>query len=154
MPKEYEYAFQNFNKSKIISKIKKLKGVYNGTFLFTVQQFTPPLYMLHHSNYDRINIRVRDEEFRITMTIKIPTEDFDDEYEIIIDNFEHGSNLLQMLGCKKKSYYQKIREIWTIPNYNTEVVFDTELKCPEIMEIESQSQYQLEKIVKLFCCIL
>ena len=148
MPKEYEYAFQNFNKSKIISKIKKLKGVYNGTFLFKVQQFTPPLYMLHHSNYDRINIRVRDEEFRITMTIKIPTEDFDDEYEIIIDNFEHGSNLLQILGCKKKSYYKKIREIWTISN--TEIVFDTELGYPEIMEIESQSFEELQKITKFF----
>ena len=38
MPKEYEYLFQDFDKLKIISKLKELKAIYKGTYLFRVQQ--------------------------------------------------------------------------------------------------------------------
>ena len=106
MPKEYEYTFQNFNKNKIIAKLKKLNGIYKGTFLFKVQQFYPP-----NGIPSNINIRVRDEGYRVTMTIKIPTEDFDDEYEIIIDDFNNGINWLLSLGYTKMVYYEKVREI-------------------------------------------
>ena len=52
MPKEYEYTFQNFNKSRILSKLRKLNAIYIGTFLFKVQQFNPP----SHFNEKNINI--------------------------------------------------------------------------------------------------
>lgn len=158
MPKEYEYTFQNFNKNKIIAKLKKLNGIYKGTFLFKVQQFYPP-----NGIPSNINIRVRDEGYRVTMTIKIPTEDFDDEYEIIIDDFNNGINWLLSLGYTKMAYYEKVREIYYVkaPNWNelnsrplwneySEIVFDTEVGFPEIMEIESPTFEELEKMVKIF----
>jgi adenylate cyclase class IV len=158
MPKEYEYAFINFDKEKIISKIKKLKGVYRGTFLFKTQQFNLPYNSILTPS---LNIRVRDEGYRTTLTIKIPPlsnnamDNFDDEYEVIIDNFDNGVNYLLSLGYTKKVYYEKIREIWNISNnfykkYNTEIVFDTEYGISEIMEIESPTFEELEKMVKLF----
>ena len=162
MPKEYEYTFQNFNKNKIIAKLKELNGIYKGTFLFRVQQFYPPNGIPFN-----INIRVRDEGYRVTMTIKIPTEDFDDEYEIIIDDFNNGINWLLSLGYTKMAYYEKVREIYyvkapdTRPLWNesnsrplwneySEIVFDTEEGFPEIMEIESSTFEELEKMVKIF----
>ena len=162
MPKEYEYTFQNFNKNKIIAKLKELNGIYKGTFLFMVQQFYPPNGIPFN-----INIRVRDEGYRVTMTIKIPTEDFDDEYEIIIDDFNNGINWLLSLGYTKMAYYEKVREIYyvkapdTRPLWNesnsrplwneySEIVFDTEEGFPEIMEIESSTFEELEKMVKIF----
>ena len=147
MPKEYEYTFQNFNKDKIITKLRKLGGKYKGTFLFRVQQFDFPPY----------NIRVRDEEYRTTMTIKIPTEDFDDEWEIIIDNFDDGVQFLLNLGFKKQRYYEKVREIYHVKRHlwdpYTEIVFDTEEGFPEIMEIESKTFNQLQKMYKIFLFI-
>jgi len=143
MPKEYEYAFKNFDKNKIISKLKKLNGIYIGTFLFKVQQFNSP------SNNCNINIRVRDEEYRITMTIKTPCEDgFDNEEEIIINNFNTGVNYLLNLGYTKSIYYEKNREIWKLGD--TDIVFDTEAGMPYIMEIESPTFKELQKMVKIF----
>ena len=160
MPKEYEYAFKKFNRAKILSKLVELGAIYGGTFLFKVQQFNPPLHSLHK----KMNIRVRDEEYRITMTIKTPTEDFDNEEEIIIDNFDSGVNYLLSIGCTKDVYYEKVREIWILPNIPnipnipnntfakkyTEIVFDTEAGLPDIMEIESSTFEELERVVYLF----
>lgn len=147
--------------------MKELNGIYKGTFLFRVQQFYPPNGIPFN-----INIRVRDEGYRVTMTIKIPTEDFDDEYEIIIDDFNNGINWLLSLGYTKMAYYEKVREIyyvkapnsrplwnetlWNEPNSRplwneySEIVFDTEEGFSEIMEIESPTFEELEKMVKIF----
>ena len=141
MSKEYEYTFQDFNKSKIILKLNKLKGVYKGTYLFRVQHFSIP-------QSENSRARVRDEGFRITMTIKTATGDFDEEEEITIDNYDNGVNLLLKIGCIKKFYHEKIREIWNLNN--TEIIFDTIPGHPEIMEIESKTLGELKTIIKLF----
>ena len=70
MPKEYEYAFFDFNKADIISKIKSLKGKHKGTYLFKVQIFEHPL------DTQGTCIRVRDEGFRTTMTKEFCTKLF------------------------------------------------------------------------------
>lgn len=151
MSKEYEYSFQDFDKSKIISKLKELKAVYKGTFLFRVQQFKLPNSLHRDRQYDS-RARIRDEGHRITMTIKTTTTDFDEEREIIIDNFENGVALLLQLGCTKHLYLEKIREIWELKN--CEIVFDTPPGYPEIMEIESKTLAGLNKMVKLLGLVI
>jgi adenylate cyclase class IV len=143
MPKEYEYSFQDFDKAKIISKLKDLKAVHKGIFLFRVQQFKLP----NQPDIKQYRARVRDEGHRITMTIKTTTVDFDEEKEIIIDNFENGVALLLQLGCTKHVYFEKIREIWQLKN--CEIVFDTPPGYPDVMEIESKTLAGLNKMVKL-----
>uniref|UniRef100_A0A6C0I2A3 CYTH domain-containing protein n=1 Tax=viral metagenome TaxID=1070528 RepID=A0A6C0I2A3_9ZZZZ len=157
MPKEYEYEFYDYNKSKVIAKIKELKGIYKGTFLFRVQQFKLPTSLLSETfqgkdrqdDNKKAYIRVRDEGFKITMTIKIPTSDgFAEETEIVIDNFENGVDMILLLGCIKTVYYEKVREIYDIGN--TEIIFDMNPGYPEFMEIESKTLAQLNKMVKIF----
>jgi adenylate cyclase class IV len=121
MPKEYEYSFQDFDKAKIISKLKKLKAVYKGTFLFRVQQFKLP----NQPDIKQYRARIRDEGHRITMAIKTTTADFDEEKEIIIDHFENGVALLLQLGCTKHVYFEKIREIWQLKN--CEIVYTSRI---------------------------
>jgi hypothetical protein len=152
MPKEYEYSFKKFNRAKILSKLVELNAIYGGTFLFKVQQFNPPQHLPYN-----INIRVRDEGYRVTMTIKTPTKDFDNEEEVIINSFDYGVNYLLRLGCTKSVYYEKVREIWILPNFEnlfakkyTEIVFDTEAGLPDIMEIESPTFEELQMVVHLF----
>jgi adenylate cyclase class IV len=78
-----------------------------GTYLFRVQ------VLIHLLNTPNTYVRVRDEGYRTTMTYKL--QDRNEKYpqeEIVIDDFDNGVTLLLGLGCKKKYYYEKIREIW------------------------------------------
>lgn len=141
MALEYEYSFYDFNKKNILSKIKTLKFKYKGSFLFKVQIFIHPL------NKSSTYIRVRDEGHRITMTYKFLSDtSFDEETEIVVDNFDSAVKLLESVGCVKKYYYEKIREIWY--NNNTEIVFDTNPGNIERMEVESTSKKELNAILK------
>jgi predicted adenylyl cyclase CyaB len=141
---EYEYYFFDFSKKDIIKKIKSLKGKCKGTFLFRVQVFIHPL------EKPGTYIRVRDEGHRITMTYKYksPESKFDEENEIIINNFDEAVTILLGIGCKKKYYYEKIREIWTVKN--TEIVFDSNPGIDDRMEIESKTKSELMEMVKYF----
>jgi len=143
MPIEYEYSFRDYNKKDIITKIKKLNGKKFGHFIFRVIVF-------QHPNKENMSyIRLRDEGHKITMTVKQKTKtQFLDEYEIEIDDFETGEKMLYLLGCTKKYYYEKMREIWRIDNNNIEIVFDTSPGLPETMEIEClKSKKDLDSIV-------
>ena len=144
MPKEFEHAFYDFNKKDIISKIKDMKGKHKGTYLFRVQILVHPL------NAPDTYVRVRDEGFRITMTYKLhsPKEKYPQEEEIVIDNFDNGVTLLLGLGCKKKYYYEKIREIWDVKN--TEVVFDSNPGVDDRLEVESKTLKEMKEMIKIF----
>lgn len=144
MPVEYEYAFFDFDKKEIIKNIIKNKGKHQGTFLFRVQVFIHPL------DKQGTYIRVRDEGHRITMTYKYKDTDakFENESEITIDNFDTAVEMLLGIGCKKKYYYEKIREIWTLKN--TEIVFDSNPGIDDRMEIEAKTKKELNDMVKLF----
>jgi predicted adenylyl cyclase CyaB len=139
---EYEYAFKKYNKKKIISKIQKLEGTFFGHFIFKVIVFIHP----HDGN--KTYIRIRDEGYKCTMTTKTKSNKskFFIENEIIIDNFNQAEQILYSIGCKKKYYYEKIREIWKIKD--TEIIFDIGPGVPEIMEIEAKNKRKLDYIVK------
>jgi adenylate cyclase class IV len=140
MPKEYEYRFNNYNKKDIISKLKELSAKYLGTFKFRVIVF------IDQNNSEKY-IRVRDEGYRVTFTIKNNlTDKFPIENEVIINNFDEGINILLQLNCKKKYYYEKYREIW---NYkNSEIIFDMNPGIPELMEVESSTKKELDILCK------
>lgn len=144
MPKEYEHSFYGFNKKNIIKKIKELNCEKIGIFLFKVQ------ILIHPFDKEGTYIRVRDEGVKTTLTYKYknPSNIYLDEKEIIIDDYNTGIDILLNLGCKKKHYYEKIREIWKIDN--TEIVFDTEPGIDDKMEIESKTLKELKSMIKYF----
>lgn len=139
---EYEYEFLNYDKKHIISEIKKKGAKKIGQFIFKVIVFTHPL-----SEKASTYIRVRDEGHKITMTTKTKSEksQFENENEVIIDDFNKAVNILYSLGCIKKYYYEKIREIWRLKD--AEIVFDINPGVPERMEIEAKSKKILDSIV-------
>lgn len=136
MPIEFEYRYFGFNKKNIVKKIRENGGKKKGVYLFKV------MVMIHPLEKSNTYIRVRDEGYRITMTYKTTSKtQFQDEHEVIIDDFDSGCNILFGIGCKKKYYYEKIREIWNVNN--SEVVFDTNPGRIDIMEIESNTKKDL-----------
>ncbi len=80
-------------------------------------KFIPP-------NGKEDTLRIRDEGFRVSMTYKDknPLTKFKNEYELIIDNFDNGVEILHKLGIKTQFLYEKLREIWTYKN--CEIVID------------------------------
>jgi hypothetical protein len=73
---------------------------------------------------------------------------FPDEEEVIISDFDLGVNILLGVGCKKKYYYEKIREIWDVKN--TEVIFDSNPGIIDKMDVESKTLKELKEMVKYF----
>ena len=143
MPLEYEYNFYNYNKKEVISKIKELGGKKIGHYLFKIMVF------IHPFKKEGTYIRVRDEGHRVTMTYKFKDNKskFSKESEIIINNFDAAVNILFGIGCTKKYYYEKLREIWNLKK--SEIAFDNAPGSPEDMEIESPTKKELDQIVKL-----
>jgi adenylate cyclase class IV len=140
MPKEYEYRFNNYNKKEIITTLKDINAKYFGTFKFRVMVFTDSI------NSEKY-IRVRDEGHRITMTVKNNlTDKFPVENEVNINDFDEGINILLAVGCKKKYYYEKYREIWHYKN--SEIIFDMNPGIPELMEVESSTKKELDILCK------
>jgi len=142
MPLEYEYQFYNYDKSTIIKSIKNIGFKKKGQFIFRIMLFTHPL------NTPGTYIRIRDEGHRITLTYKTkdPKNKFDNEDEVLIDNFDNGVKILFGLGCKKKFYYEKIREIWSVND--NEIIFDINPGAPERMEIETSNKKDLDALTK------
>lgn len=139
--KEYEYTFIDYDKNLIIDNIKKLGGIKQGIYLFRVMVF------IHPKDQSNNYMRVRDEGFRISMTYKNNLDKkFSNEYEVDIDNFDTGIKILLGLGCKKKYYYEKIREIYYIKD--TMIAFDLNPGKTERMEVESKDLKTLTSIVK------
>lgn len=140
MPLEYEYKFLEYDKKSLLKQVKEMGGKKIGLYLFKVMVF------VHPHNKANTYIRIRDEGFKTTMTYKfMGSAGFADESEIIIDNFDVGKEILLGLGCTKKYYYEKMREIWQVGS--SEIVFDIIPAHPEYMEIESDTKEHLDEIV-------
>ena len=84
------------------------------------------------------------------MTYKLQSakDKYAQEEEVVINNFDDGVALLIGLGCKKKYYYEKIREIWDVKN--TEVVFDSNPGKDDRMEVESKTLKEMKEMIKYF----
>ena len=124
------------SKAKIIKLLKKFGAKKQGIYLFRIMKFIPPI------NDKNASLRIRDEGFRVTITYKEkdPKSKFKKEYEIVIDDFDNGVEILKKLGAKEMYYYEKIREIW---NYkNCEIIFDEQPALPTLMEIEYKGTYK------------
>jgi len=134
---EFEYRYIDYSKINVINNLKANGGIKKGIYLFKVMVFS------HPNKKTNSYIRVRDEGYRTTLTYKIYKGKFPDEQEIQIDCFETGVKILQGLGCKKKYYYEKIREIWNLDKFESEIVFDTNPGRIDIMEIESNNLVSL-----------
>jgi len=137
MSLEIERRFYTFDRAVIEQKIKDLGGVRKGMFKFQQLVFIPPAgYSL---------LRLRDEGHRVTFTLKRKTEGgYEEENEVIVNNFQEMQIILEKMGHQKKYIMQKIREIYDIEN--SELVFDHYPGLPGYMEIESPTEAEMFSI--------
>lgn len=141
---EYEYRFKDYDKKEIVKLIKK----HGGKLKYPKRLLRISVYH-HPNNKKNFYIRVRDEGSYITLTVKkkFKTKQFEDEYEITVDNYEEANNILKLLGCKLKYYVEKFRETWGLSGCK-EIVFDQYPAAPEYMEVECNTKAKLDTTIK------
>ena len=136
---EYEAAFVCVDKEDMRERLRAVGAVLvRPEFLQKRTNFALPV----GSEAERIGwARVRDEVDRITMSIKTCAGDgIEDQKEVClaVDSFERAELFLVTLGCKKKSYQETKRELWTLDG--AEVKIDTWPFIDPFVEIEAQSE--------------
>jgi len=129
--REYEIRIYDIDENKIKQKIKKLGGK------MLQKKMVMPIIVYHHpKNKKDFYIRIRNEGHEITMTVKTDiSKKYPIEREIVINSVEEGDAILQLLGCKLKYKFEKIREIWTLKGCK-EIVFDSYAGLPTYIEID------------------
>jgi predicted adenylyl cyclase CyaB len=140
MSKEIEKRFFNFDRLEIEKILKELGAVKKGIFLFKVVQFK--------GTFPIITLRLRDEGYRITFTIKEKTNDYDLENEVIVNNFNEMRIMINKLGIKEKYSNEKIREIYNIDD--AELIFDHWPGLPGYIEIEASTEEKLIELANKF----
>lgn len=141
--KEYEVRITNIDTTEFRKKLKKF-----GAKLDNPKRLMPSVVFTHPRNKKDSYVRIRDEGKKITMTSKSNLKDkFLTEYEVEIDDFQSGFDLLISLGCKVRYYAEKIRETWKLPGCK-EIVFDSYPGLKEYIEIECNSEKILNSTMK------
>ena len=94
-------------------------------------------------------LRVRDEGDKITLSFKVVDGNkIENQKEIylIIDNFENACDVLQAIGCSKKSYQETKRELWKISDI--EITIDEWPFLEPFIEIEGSSEQAVKKVAR------
>ena len=141
--KEYEVRIVNIDTNEFRKKLKKF-----GAKIDNPKKLMPSIIFFHPNKKKDSYVRIRDEGKKITMTSKSNLNNkFVTEYEVEIDDFQSGVDLLLSLGCKEKYNVEKIRETWKIEGCK-EIVFDSYPGLKEYVEIECNSEKILKSTIK------
>jgi adenylate cyclase class 2 len=79
---------------------------------------------------------------------------------IVVDNFDETVKLLESIGCKKKSYQETKRELWTLDD--VEITIDEWPFLEPFVEVEGKSEEEVRSVSKkigfdynkaLFCAV-
>ncbi|MCP6719296.1 MAG: CYTH domain-containing protein [Patescibacteria group bacterium] len=157
---EYEATFPNIDKNDMREKLKKAGAkLIRPEFLQKRVVFNLPKGHEIKGGW----LRVRDEEDKITMSLKIVDgEDIEDQKEVSlqVNNFKEAELFLTAIGCKKKAYQESKRELWTLNN--VEIFIDEWPFLEPFVEVEGESEEEVRKICQkigldyskaLFCAV-
>jgi len=147
MKTEYEATFTTINKDEIRHKLNSIGAkLIKPEFMQKRCTFELP------SGHEIPNgwLRVRDEQDRITMSLKVVTEngtiDQQQEIELKVDKFQDACELLEKIGCEQKAYQESKREFWELAN--VQISIDEWPFLEPFVEIEGESEEQVRKIAQ------
>jgi len=139
---EYKTKFINIDKEKLRKKLKEIGAK------LVKPEFLQKRAVFHLPKGHQVKggwLRVRDEEDKITMSLKVVDGDkIENQKEIClnVNNFKNAELFLTTIGCKKKAYQENKREIWILGG--VEITIDEWPFLEPFVEIEGKS----EKVVK------
>lgn len=142
MSYEIEKNFYIFDEKSIKEELKNLNTDYTIYLLKT-----------YKTKVNGLMVRLRDEGFRKTFTIKHKDKNsnynkYNKEYEVNISNIEETLNMLDLLGFSDFKYSEKIRETYFYKK--SEICFDYVPGQCNFLQIESKSQKELDYLINKF----
>ena len=141
---EYEATFENVDKDIIRKKLKKLNAsLIKKEFLQKRVVFDLPKGHEIKGGW----LRVRDEQDKITLSLKIVDGDkIENQKEIClkIDNFENAISLLETIGCRKKAFQESKRELWKLND--VEITLDEWPFLEPYVEVEGKNENEVREI--------
>lgn len=143
---EYEATFPDINKSEIRGKLKSVGAeLSKKEFLQKRHNFYPP----KSSGIRNLGwMRVRDENGKITMTLKIRGDESiiegQRELEVEVDSYNRVKEMLEILSCEEKNYQETKREIWKLDD--VEIMIDEWPFLEPFVEIEGKNEKKVKEI--------
>lgn len=141
---EYEATFININKDEIRKKLKEIgASLSKPEFLQRREVFDLPSGHQKEGAW----LRVRDEGDKNTLSLKIINGDkIEDQKEILlmINDFEGASEMLALIGCRRKAYQESKRELWILND--VEITIDEWPYLEPYVEIEGQSEESVKNV--------
>lgn len=141
---EYEATFINVDKNEIRDRLKKAGAtLIKPDFLQKRNVFELPIGHEITGGW----LRVRDEQDKITMSLKVVNGDkIEDQKEIClkIDNFSEGVKFLESIGCKPKAYQESRRELWVLDE--VEITIDEWPFLEPYVEVEGKSEEKVKEV--------
>lgn len=139
MSLEIEKNFYKYNEKEIKKELSKLNVDYKINLLMT--------YKIKHNG---LTVRVRDEGFRKTFTIKnkMDNNEYNKEYQVNVSDINETLTMLKLLGFDNFTYQEKIRETYFYRN--SEICFDYVPGQENFLQIESKTQDELYELCDQF----
>lgn len=141
---EYEATYININKDEIRGRLKKAGAILvKPDFLQKRNVFELPAGHEIPGGW----LRVRDEQDKITMSLKVVNGDkIEDQKEIClkIDSFSEGIKFLESIGCQPKAYQESRRELWTLDE--VEITIDEWPFLEPYIEVEGKSEEKVREV--------
>jgi len=141
---EYEATFTNINKDEMRVKLQAAGA-----------KLVRPEYLMKRTVFNlpashEINggwLRVRDEGGKTTMSLKVVEAgriENQKETCLIVDDYQRAVNLLEYIGCARKSYQETKRELWILDN--VEITIDEWPFLEPFVEVEGASEEEVKQI--------
>ena len=151
---EIEVKFLDINPAAIQERLKNIGANKVGQYFYRRRVFDYPDLRLDKQG---AWIRLRDEGDKITLTFKqrlgitahdgTASDKSMEEVEIIVDDFDKTTTLLEKLGFTEK-FYQENKRIRWVKN-NIEFDIDTWPKLNPYLEIEAGSWEEIDEAIKM-----
>lgn len=138
MSLEIEKNFYKYDEKFVKTKLKKMNASYTINLLKT--------FKIKHN---KLMVRVRDEGYRKTFTIKNKNNNnnYNKEYEVTVSDIKLTLKMLKLLGFKNVIYQEKIRETYFYKN--SEICFDFVPGQENFLQIESKTESELNGLIEI-----
>lgn len=157
---EYEATFPNIEKDDVRKRLKAA-----GAILVRPEyvQKRIPFWLPNKENAENSWLRVRDEGDKVTLSLKtINGENIENQKELCLEvnSFDDAVELLESIGCGRKSYQETKRELWTLDG--VEVTIDEWPFLDPFVEVEGKDEESVKNVSKkigfdygtaLFCAV-
>ncbi|MGB2791539.1 MAG: CYTH domain-containing protein, partial [Candidatus Moraniibacteriota bacterium] len=157
---EYEATFTNIEKDDIRERLKTAGAVLvRPEYL----QRRIPFFLPNKEDAENSWLRVRDEGDKVTLSLKtIDGKNIENQKELCLEvnSFNDAVELLESIGCVRKSYQESKRELWTLDG--VEIALDEWPFLEPFVEVEGKSEDSVRAVSEklgfdyskaLFCAV-